>query len=50
MHNDSEAANQGPGNMDVNIKNRGLLQANSNNADKNIRGKLSIFQELSASV
>ena len=43
MHNESETAcNLGPNqssNMDVNQKNRGLLQANSNNADnKNIRG------------
>ena len=43
MHNESETAcNLGPNqssNMDVNQKNRGLVQANSNNADnKNIRG------------
>ena len=49
MHNESETAcNLGPNqssNMDVNQKNRGLLQANSNNADnKNIRGK---FKKLS---
>lgn len=42
MHNESETAcNLGPNqssNMDVNQKNRGLVQANSNNADnKNIR-------------
>ena len=47
MHNESETAcNLGPNqssNMDVNQKNRGLLQANSNNADnKNIRGKFII--------
>ena len=50
MHNESEAAcYQGPNistNMDPNsVKNRGLLQASSNNADnKNIRGKL--FNEI----
>ena len=47
MHNESETAcNLGPNqssNMDVNQKNRGLVQANSNNADnKNIRGTLII--------
>ena len=47
MHNESETAcNLGPNqssNMDVNQKNRGLVQANSNNADnKNIRGKFII--------
>ena len=47
MHNESETAcNLGPNqssNMDVNQKNRGLLQANSNNADnKNIRGRFII--------